>query len=315
MKYSKNPLISIVTPTYNRVRFLDRLIKNVFSQTNQDFELILVDDGSTDHTKELIDHHILENPGSIHYIFQQNQGAGAARNTGLSHSKGKYIAFLDSDDEWLPDYLEKTINVLEKGEYHWTVTGAKRIDIDKEGREIDSQIIKCNPQEFAYFFKRELSLYEALLTGNVVGETSRIVVLKQAITSVGGFRDRLKLSQDYELWLRLAKENYKLCIIDEPLVLYRKSVDSLTKTHLVDGLKYGLEIINHYSQDAIAHDPMFKKFYAEKLWDYARMTLRLSHKDYFFVFMCIIKSLTFDFNPSRIFSSVQTNLNARHGQK
>lgn len=310
MDDKKIPTVSIVTPTYNRGRFIPRLVKNVFSQTYQDFELVIVDDGSTDNTKELVDQQSAEHPGRIRYVHQPNQGSGSARNTGIKHARGRYVAFLDSDDEWLPDYLVKTIGVLEKGGYQWTVTGAKRIDIDKDGRELDTKLIKCNLQEFSYFFKRELSVYEALLTGNVVGETSRIVVLKQALLDVGGFRHHLRLSQDYELWLRLAKNNYKLFITDEPLVLYRKSVDSVTKTRLVEGLRYGFGIISEYSKDAIKMDPLYRKFYGEKLWGYARDIIKHQNRDYALFLKCLAKSLMFDFNLRRIFSSVNSTMGA-----
>ncbi|MGE0267433.1 MAG: glycosyltransferase family 2 protein [Candidatus Omnitrophota bacterium] len=305
----RHPLVSIVTPTFNRSRFIDRLVKNVLAQTYQDFELVLVDDGSTDNTRELVDRWIKENPGRIQYVYQPNQGSGAARNNGIKQAKGKYIAFLDSDDEWTPDYLDKIMTVLEKGEFQWTVTGARRIDIGKDGRELDTKLIRCHLQEFSHFFKRELNVYEALLTGNVVGETSRIAVLKQALLAVGGFRDHLKLSQDYELWLRLAKAGYKLFITDEPLVLYRKSVDSVTKTRLVEGLRYGFEIICEYSRDAVKLDPMYRKFYGEKLWGYARDILHQPKRDYILILKCMIKSLMFDFNLTRIFSSLNTNMN------
>lgn len=308
MNEPKLPKVSIVTPTFNRSRFIARLVKNVLSQTYQDFELVIIDDGSTDNTKELVDQSIKEFPNRIQYVYQPNQGSGKARNTGIKHARGKYVAFLDSDDEWLPEYLERTIAVLEKGDYQWTVTGARRIDIDKDGKEIDSQLIKCNLQEFGYFFKRELSLYEALLTGNVVGETSRIVVLKEALLAAGGFKDHLKLSQDYELWLRLAKANYKLFITDDPLVLYRKSVDSVTKTRLVEGLRYGFEIISQYSKDAVKLDPQYRKFYGEKLWGYARDILKHPNRDYLLIVKCILKSLLFDFNLKRIFLSINTNM-------
>lgn len=303
----RHPLVSIVTPTFNRGRFIDRLVKNVLAQTYQDFELVLVDDGSTDNTRELAGRWIKENPGRIQYVYQPNQGSGAARNNGIKQAKGKYIAFLDSDDEWTPDYLDKIMPVLEKGDYQWTVTGARRIDIDKNGRELDTKLIRCHLQEFSHFFKRELNVYEALLTGNVVGETSRIAVLKQALLEVGGFRDHLKLSQDYELWLRLAKAGYKLFITDEPLVLYRKSVDSVTKIRLVEGLRYGYEIISQYSKDAIKLDPMYKRFYGEKLWDYARTIMHHPNKDFALIIRCLIKSQCLDPSLARITGSFKTN--------
>ena len=103
------PLVSIIIPTYNRGHLLERAIRSVRAQTYTNWELIIVDDGSTDNTREL-----LAGAGDIRYHYQKNQGQGAARNTGLRHSQGEYIASLDSDDEWYPNFLSESIAMLQK---------------------------------------------------------------------------------------------------------------------------------------------------------------------------------------------------------
>ena len=293
MSSNRNPETSIVTPTYNRAALLPGLLANVRAQTCQDFELIVVDDGSTDDTERVMAEYTAAEPQRIRYIRQKNRGSGAARNAGIREARGKYVAFLDSDDAWDPRYLERAVGALTSGRYHWAVTACERIDIDAEGNERSRSVIGCDIQREGSFFERELSVYEGLLTGNVIGETSRVVVTKQALHVVGGFREDLKLSQDYELWLRLARENYFLATIDEPLVAYRKSVDSVTKTRFVEALTFGYRIIREYSREAIERDPLFAKFYAQKMRMYARDVYRSRPLRLVFLLRCLASSLRF----------------------
>lgn len=285
------PETTIITPTFNRAALLPQLTQTVAAQTYRDFEWIIVDDGSTDNTEELVRRQSADDPDRIRFLRQTNQGSGAARNAGIAQARGKYVAFLDSDDTWRPDYLAKTIGALQSGRYHWVVTAAEKVDIDAQGNEAGRSLIRCDWSQRNTYFGRELSLFEGLLTGNVLGETSRVVVTRQALQVVGGFRRDLRLSQDYELWLRLARENYFLKVIDEPLVVYRKSVDSVTKTRFVEALKYGYRIINEYSREAVALDPLFARFYAEKMRGYARDAWR--GRDVLFVTRCLINALKF----------------------
>src|SRR3989344_8773435 len=104
-------MISVIIPTYNRALMVKRAIESVLAQSYENFEIIVADDGSTDDTKEALSGYI--NSGKIKYIFQDNAGPGAARNAGIKHAKGELVAFLDSDDEWVPDKLEKQIKIFE----------------------------------------------------------------------------------------------------------------------------------------------------------------------------------------------------------
>ena len=108
------PKVSVIIPTYNRQKLLPKAIKSVLNQTFKNFELIIVDDGLTDNTKEIIKEFQKRDP-RIKYIWQENFGAPAGpKNTGIKNSKGEYIAFLDDDDEWLPEKLERVIEIPPK---------------------------------------------------------------------------------------------------------------------------------------------------------------------------------------------------------
>jgi len=130
------PKVSIILPTYNRARFLPEAIDSIRAQTFADWELIVVDDGSTDETGEVV-RTLAENiPQSIRYVHQENRGAYGARNTGLELANGPYVAFFDSDDRWMPHHLERCVSALERNpDVDW-VHGAGRVVELATGREV-----------------------------------------------------------------------------------------------------------------------------------------------------------------------------------
>ena len=109
----EKPTVSVIIPTYNRAKLLPRAIKSVLNQTFKDFEVIIVDDGSTDNTEEVINEFQKHNKRIKYIRHEKNKGAAAARNTGIKIAQGEYIAFQDSDDEWLPNKLEKQMEIFE----------------------------------------------------------------------------------------------------------------------------------------------------------------------------------------------------------
>lgn len=131
------PKVSIILPTYNRLGFLEEAIRSITSQEFQDWELIVVDDGSTDSTEDYLAQRLKSLVQPWQYIYQNNQGAYAARNTGLELATGKYVAFYDSDDLWLPHHLQDCVKALEKTpEVDW-VYGACRVIDHATGKEIE----------------------------------------------------------------------------------------------------------------------------------------------------------------------------------
>ncbi len=212
---SKIPTVSIIIPTYNRAHLVDRAIQSVLDQTYQDFELIVVDDASTDNTEEVVKSF---KDKRIRYIcLQKNKGGAAARNTGIEASNGEYIAFQDSDDEWLPEKLEKQMKVFENAspEVGVVYTGFLRI---KDGRE--SYI------PYSWVTQKEGNIHKELLKGNFV-TTQAAVVKKKCFEVAGMFEERLPCLQDWELWIRVSKYFHFKCI-DEPLVTSYEVSDSIS---------------------------------------------------------------------------------------
>ncbi len=189
-----NNLISVVIPTYNRADDLLNAIESVLNQTYECWELLIIDNYSTDNTRENI---LNMNDARIIFLEIQNQGViAASRNLGIKHSKGKYVAFLDSDDTWENDKLAKSVFWLNKGYdvvYH------------------DMEIITGNPINIGFrkFRTRQLVspvFNDLIVKGNTL-PTSSVVVRKTILDQVKGFRENEDLiaGEDYDLWIRLSE--------------------------------------------------------------------------------------------------------------
>lgn len=201
------PTVSVIIPTYNRGHVLGRAMRSVLAQTYEDLELIVVDDASTDNTQELVAG--IRDPRIKYIRHDQNRGGAAARNTGINASEGEYIAFNDSDDEWLVEKLEKQVALLE-------TTGNSVAGVYcGYMRRVGDRIIylpgpKCRD--------RNLSLITKLLFINCPIGTQTLVLKRRPLIEVGCFDERLPRRQDGELLLRLSL-TYELEVIDEPLVI------------------------------------------------------------------------------------------------
>jgi glycosyltransferase involved in cell wall biosynthesis len=203
------PSISVVIPTYNMARYLGRAIQSVLDQTFTDFELIVVDDGSDDDTPELMKDILLDS--RVRYAKQENLGLPSARNTGIEAARGKYIAFLDADDFWCKEKLERQFNTLEENP-HVGVVYCGSMFVDEAGELLPHRWLSP-PSEF--------TLYEELLYANVVeGSGSSVLVRKECFEDVGLFDEALRGCEDQDMWRRLA-EKYNFQFIDEPLVKIR----------------------------------------------------------------------------------------------
>ncbi len=211
-----NPLVSIIVPTYNRAHLLGRAINSVLCQTFKDWELIIIDDNSNDNTIDIINNFLNKGQKIIYIKLDKNSGgASLPRNVGINIAKGDYIAFLDSDDEWLPEKLEKQVNLFLKLEKDVGIvyTGAFFIDQNKNIR-IKRAIDK------GFIYEKELSY-------NPVGSPSRVMVRSECFKNCGLFDDSLLCAEDWDMWIRISK-NYKVEYIDIPLVNYIESSDSIS---------------------------------------------------------------------------------------
>lgn len=199
-----DPIVTVVIPTYNRAGVLYYALHSVLNQTLQDFEIYVVDDAGTDETADLVAS--FEDP-RIHYIrFDTNQKAAAARNAGMEKARGKYIAFLDSDDEWLPTKLEKQVECLEKLSDEWgcCYTGAY---VNKIGGLTRHRL---------YRPKRSGDLLKELLMGRFVIWTPTFMFRRSCLDEIGLMDRQLVRSQDVDFYIRLLSR-YKIASIEEPL--------------------------------------------------------------------------------------------------
>lgn len=231
------PQVSIVLPTYNRCHTLTKSIKSVLNQSYSDFELIIVDDGSTDETKNLImDFMRLDN--RIRYLkLEKNIGVYKARNIGISIARGKYIAFQDSDDEWLPDKLMKQVLVLEKLPNDVGMIYCFMRAIDEKGniRIMNKEIITPETPNL----HRKTLIYQC---DGIDLQAS--LFRREVFETCGYFDENIKTTGDKEYLIRISKK-FKFACINEPLVNYYSTSGSLSKNR-PEILKSYLYIFNKY---------------------------------------------------------------------
>lgn len=210
------PKISIVIPTYNRGNMIEHTIYSILNQTYKDYEIIIVDDGSTDDTKQR-----LEKFGNqIRYFYQNNKGVSAARNRGIKKANGQYIVFCDSDDLFLPTKLEKQISYIEKHPsceflYTWYYKVYQNNNNDKILRGNES----CKSLECFRF---------CLLTRKIEIRTSTVMVKKSCFKKVGLFNKKYWKTEDWDMWLRLAKHYVGTCI-EEPLTIHVRHDNNISR--------------------------------------------------------------------------------------
>jgi len=207
------PFISVIIPTYNRVKELKRAVESVLNQDYQKFDLWIIDDGSTDETSKLIDQFKSDLSKEdkdfkpvIHYIKTENQGVSAARNVGICHSKGDWCAFLDSDDEWLKDKLSRQVQFsldnleikIIHGEEIWIRRG-KRVNQKKIHQKSGGRI-----------FQKCLKL--CLIS------PSAVMIKRDLLEEMNGFDEDFVVCEDYDLWLKITSK-YSVGYIKEPLIM------------------------------------------------------------------------------------------------
>ena len=201
-------MVSIIIPIYNAKKWIKDTIENVLNQTYDNFELILVDDCSTDETRKILGKYKAFENIKIIYL-EKNMGPGIARNIGLKHAEGRYICFQDADDLWEKEKLEKQIRFMKKGKYAFSYTGFKYI---KENNKLKTVHI---PEKLNY---KEALKDIRILTNSVMFDLEKIDI------------DLLKMkninAEDIATWFNILKKGYTAYGLDEPLVFYRLRKDS-----------------------------------------------------------------------------------------
>jgi glycosyltransferase involved in cell wall biosynthesis len=200
--------VSVIIPTYNYGRFINSAIESVLAQTFPIYEIIVVDDGSTDETEEIVK----KFGDKVRYIKQKNSGVCAARNNGVANSSGDFIAFLDADDIWLPEKTEKQITKFQENAEIGLVSCGKR-EFDSESGETTAFLLDGKEGWVA----DDLLLFE-VPTINVSG--GAIMVSRQAFDEVGGFDVNLIVAEDWDFCYRIARK-FQVGFVPEVMVDYR----------------------------------------------------------------------------------------------
>lgn len=210
-------MFSVVIPLYNKADYLKKSIDSVLAQSFSQYEIIIINDGSTDCSMEVVQQFDFSGI-DVHIIDQQNRGVSATRNRGVKEARYKYVAFLDADDWWEPDYLQKMKSLIDN--YPDAGIYGSNYFIVKEGKKRAATIgvdMDFTRGEIDYFKVYVRTLYMPLWTSAVV--IPRDVFLKE-----GGFMENLKLGEDLELWIRIALK-HKVVFLNKPLANYNQDVD------------------------------------------------------------------------------------------
>ncbi|MEM7760561.1 MAG: glycosyltransferase [Cyanobacteria bacterium P01_A01_bin.40] len=231
------PTISVIIPAYNAERTILETINSVRQQTIEDLEIIVINDGSHDRSLELL---ATVTDARLKVYSFPNAGLPTARNRGIARATGDYISFIDADDLWTTDKLEKQLAALQANPdadvaYSW-------IAVMLEARS--------DPTQISFFPGKKISfkgnVYRQLLISNFIANGSNILVTSSAVQSIDGFDPQFKSCEDWDYYLRLASQ-FRFVVVPEYQILYRKSANSMTS----NGLKIeqeGLKVINQVFQ-------------------------------------------------------------------
>ncbi|MCH5257765.1 MAG: glycosyltransferase [Lachnospiraceae bacterium] len=232
--------VSIIIPTYNRANVIENSIQSILNQTYHEYELLIIDDGSTDNTEDVVNSLASTSTAGnrIRYIkMPENKGVAVARNEGIRQAHYDYIAFQDSDDYWKPDKLEKQMAYftgISSGSDSGTstTTGLKTalLYCPYECQKQDSSTILV-PDKNMPLSEKQGNIYEYMLRRNTIG-TPCVILRKECIEKAGLFNENLRCLEDWEFFLRISK-HYEIAFQDEPLVKVNLSTDGVS--HNISG--------------------------------------------------------------------------------
>jgi glycosyltransferase involved in cell wall biosynthesis len=181
-----SPSVSVIVPTHQRRPLVRRAVESVLAQTHEDLELVVIDDGSTDGTGE----ELAElDDGRLRYVWQENAGVAAARNRAQGMARGEIVAFLDSDNYWLPDHLEVLVEVLERQPEALFATTCESFEIEGDSGPESAGLVDLWPRVFNY--------------GRRAGFVSGVAIRREPLEEVGGFDERFRAGEDTDLFVRL----------------------------------------------------------------------------------------------------------------
>jgi glycosyltransferase involved in cell wall biosynthesis len=209
--------VDIVIPAYNAARFLPAALESVLTQTFTDWRILLVDDGSTDHTSEIVSPFADRLGPKLLYIKQENRGLPAARNSAIRHSSAEFLALLDADDVWLPDRLAETVRRFDRPEIGLVYGFVSRIDAE-------GNLVTTHDQ-----MKRhaEGRIASSIYMRTIDLPCPTVTFRRECVDLVGGFDESMRATEDRDLWLRIA-QHYEVARVPKVIAFYRISPGAMT---------------------------------------------------------------------------------------
>lgn len=245
------PLISIIIPTYNRRYLLKIVLDSIYAQSEKDYEVIIVDDGSNDGTDEFIRVY-----PDVKYTKVLNGGVSKARNTGLRMAKGKFVAFFDSDDYWDPDKLELQLEEFKKNPDLVMVYTNFR-NIDDQNKVIRDPVINI-PTNIVSI---DSSLKE-IIEGTLACFTSTVMIRRSIFDKIGYFDEHYSIAEDFDLWIRVALIG-RVCFIVRPTISLRLHQNHLSRSLRSEVWKPFISVIQKHASELLEHDLFPRKYIAK----------------------------------------------------
>lgn len=282
------PKVSVIIPTYNRAVLLRSAINSVLSQSYEDYEIIVVDDGSTDDTEKIVNELSTD---KLRYVYQENKGRSAARNYGIKLARGEYVAFLDSDDTFTPSKLEFQVQILDYNPCYGLVYSYAKI-IDENGDYLNAQY-EGNLSGWIY--------PDLLFIRNNVITTPTVMVRARILAELGGFDESMDICEDLDLWCRIARE-YQVKQICQPLAIIRiRSSEQINILEFMAGR-------TRYYKNAISQNPHLysikNELYSEMYYAYLDLAIAQKNK----MVILYLVALAFINDPKQVILSLLQRL-------
>jgi len=230
------PLVSVIVPTYNCGQYLSRALTSVLEQSDVSFEIVLIDSSTDDSCASIVKHA----DSRVHYMFQEPRGVSAARNLGIQHAQGEFIAFQDADDEWLPGKLSLQVSAFQR----FPDAGLVFTDtmMFRDGEVVQHSMSRYKLKAWCQTHGSEVpgwyygNLYAQLLIDDCMN-TSSVMVRRKVLEQSGTFDEQFRIGEDYDLWLRIAR-NHPMVYLDRVCCKYRVREDGLSGAHDARGVRW-----------------------------------------------------------------------------
>ncbi|MFH1996546.1 MAG: glycosyltransferase [Candidatus Omnitrophota bacterium] len=283
------PRVSVIIPTYNCVSLVGKAIDSVLGQTFKDFEIIVIDDGSTDDTRSRVASYLAKEAEKIRYEYHKHTGASFSRNAGISLATGEYIALLDADDEFDEHMLCSCVEALERENADWCATDLVRIENGK------SEVRLSNPPE-----------------GDLLTEILRkdFIVMppffrREALIEIGSYDVSLSARIDWDIRIRMFREHKSFVYINKPLYTYKIRKESIAKGNLPEFNRSTFVLLTkHHRHFAVSRGKEFAVIYAYHMKELGKRYL-FDEKNIIRGLRCLTESMLFDFTPRRYFASAR----------